>query len=56
MFTGLLGLLVFVADIWAILTILKSGVALGAKVLWCLLVLVLPVLGLLIWYFAGPKN
>jgi hypothetical protein len=56
MFTGLLGLLVFIADIWAILTILKSNITLGAKVLWCLLVLVLPVLGLIVWYFAGPKN
>jgi hypothetical protein len=56
MFTGLLGILVFVADIWAILTILKSNITAGAKLLWCLLVLVLPVLGLLIWYFAGPKS
>jgi hypothetical protein len=56
MFTGLLGLLVFVADIWAILTILKSNITSGAKLLWCLLVLVLPVLGLIIWYFAGPKS
>ena len=56
MFTGILGLLVFVADIWAILTILQSKVTVGAKVLWCLLVLILPVLGFIIWYLAGPRN
>ena len=53
---GLLGLFIFVADIWAILTILKSTVATDKKVLWCLLILLLPVLGLIIWYLAGPKN
>ena len=56
MYTGLLGLLVFAADIWAILTIIKSKAEVGAKVLWCLLVLILPVLGLVIWYFAGPRD
>ncbi len=56
MFTGLIGLLVFIADIWAILSILQSKAEMGAKILWCLLVLILPVVGLLIWYFAGPKN
>lgn len=56
MIQGLIGLLIFVADIWAIVTILKSTVSGGAKVLWCLLVVVLPVLGLIIWYVAGPKS
>jgi len=56
MITGLLGLLVFCADIYAILTIIKSAAAPGAKFLWCLLVFLLPVLGLLIWYFAGPRD
>jgi hypothetical protein len=56
MITGLVGLLVFCADIYAILTILKSRVTLGTKLLWCLLVFLLPVLGWLIWYFAGPRN
>ncbi len=56
MATGLLGLLIFIADVWAILTIIQSKAEVGAKVLWCLLVIILPVLGLLIWYFAGPKN
>ena len=56
MITGLFGLLVFIFDIMAIAKILRSSVNGGAKVLWCLLVLVLPVAGLIIWYVAGPKS
>lgn len=54
--TGLLGLLIFIGDIWAILNIVQSKVSMGAKLLWVLLVLFLPLLGLLIWFFAGPKS
>ena len=56
MFEGLLGLLVLVADVWAILNIIQSGESTGTKVLWIVIVLVLPVLGFVIWYFAGPKT
>jgi hypothetical protein len=55
-FEGLLGLLVLVADVWAILNIFQSGESTGTKVLWIVIVLVLPVLGFVIWYFAGPKT
>jgi succinate dehydrogenase/fumarate reductase cytochrome b subunit len=55
-FEGLLGLLVLVADVWAILNIFQSGESTGTKVLWIVVVLVLPVLGFVIWYFAGPKT
>jgi hypothetical protein len=40
--TGLFGLLVLAADIWAILNIVQSGSTIGSKALWILLVLVLP--------------
>jgi succinate dehydrogenase/fumarate reductase cytochrome b subunit len=55
MFHGLIGLLILLADIWAILSIVQSRESNGTKALWIVLVLVLPVLGLGIWYFAGPK-
>jgi len=54
--TGLFGLLVLAADIWAILNIIQSGATTGSKALWILLVLVLPFLGVIIWYFAGPRE
>ena len=56
MLNTILGLLILIADIWAILNIVKSGESTGMKALWVILVLVLPVLGLIIWYFAGPKS
>jgi hypothetical protein len=56
LYTGIIGLLVFIADIWAIVTILKTPMENGAKLLWCLLIIILPVFGLIIWYVAGPKR
>ena len=50
------GLILFGLGIWAIVSILNSNVETGAKVLWILLVLVLPLIGFIIWYFAGPKS
>ncbi len=53
---GILGLLILAADIWAILNVFQSGASNGTKVIWTLLILVLPVLGLLLWYFLGPRG
>ena len=56
MFEGLIGLVVLILDIWAILKIVQSGASTGSKALWIVLVLILPVLGLILWFFAGPKG
>jgi hypothetical protein len=53
---GLWGLIVLAADVWAIVNIIQSSVSTGKKVLWTVLVILLPVLGFIIWYFAGPKS
>jgi hypothetical protein len=53
---GILGLLLLVADIWAIVKTVQSGASTGAKVFWIVLILVLPLLGLIIWLFAGPRG
>jgi hypothetical protein len=53
----ILGIVIFIADIWAIINIFKSqGASTGAKVLWTLLILFLPVIGLIIWWLAGPRT
>lgn len=52
---GILGLVILVLDIYAIVRIVTSGASVVAKILWSLLVLVLPLIGLIIWWFAGPK-
>jgi hypothetical protein len=52
----LFGLIVLVLDIWAIYKVLTSGATGGAKILWVLLIIILPVIGFIIWFVAGPKG
>lgn len=52
---GLIGLLVLIADVWAILNIMGSSASLGVKIVWIIVILALPFLGLLIWLAAGPR-
>lgn len=55
-FSSLIGLVIFALDIWAIINVLKSSAETGIKILWVLLILFLPVLGLIIWALAGPRG
>ncbi|HSH53996.1 MAG TPA: PLD nuclease N-terminal domain-containing protein [Methylophilaceae bacterium] len=52
--SGIIGLLILIADIFAIIKILQSSADTGAKILWVLGVLIFPVVGLIVWYLAGP--
>jgi hypothetical protein len=54
--SGLMGLIILIADIYAIIQVLGSGASTGTKLLWVLLILFLPVIGLIIWLLAGPGN
>lgn len=53
---GVCGLLVLIADVWALVKIANSTADTGSKLLWGALVFFFPVGGLLIWYVAGPKG
>ncbi|MEO0390175.1 MAG: PLDc N-terminal domain-containing protein [Pseudomonadota bacterium] len=53
---GLGGLILLALNIWAIVSIIGSGAGTGAKVLWVLLVLILPVIGFIVWLLAGPRG
>ena len=55
-FNGLVGLIILALDIWAIINVIKSGAGTGAKIIWVLLIIFLPVLGLIIWAIAGPRG
>jgi hypothetical protein len=55
-YQGIFGLLVLIADVWAIVNIFQSSADTGKKVIWTVLVIVLPVLGFILWYFLGPKT
>jgi hypothetical protein len=52
----LLGLVVLVLDIFAIADCLKSDATTGKKLLWILLVLILPVLGMILYFLLGKKK
>lgn len=52
---GLIGLLILIADAWAILNILASRASFLNKLIWVLVIVFLPLLGLLVWLIAGPR-
>lgn len=53
---SLWGILVLIADVWAIVNIAQSSADAVKKALWIVLVIVLPVLGFILWYFLGPRT
>jgi hypothetical protein len=53
---GIFGLLILIANVWAILNIFQSSADTVKKAIWIVLVLLLPLLGVIIWYFAGPRE
>jgi len=55
-YEGFGGLIVLIADVWAIVNIFQSSADTGRKVLWTVLVILLPVLGFIVWLIAGPRT
>ncbi len=53
---GLWGLLILIADVWAIVNVLQSTATTGSKVLWTVLIIVLPVVGFILWLILGPRT
>ena len=51
---SLLGLIILVLDIIAIVSILKSSADTGTKLLWVILVILLPVIGMVLYFLMGP--
>ena len=54
-YNGLAGLLVLAGDIWAIINIFQSSASNEKKLVWIVAVVLLPVLGLILWFFLGPR-
>ena len=50
---GVVGLIILALDIWGIINVIGSGASMGSKLLWILLIIVLPVVGLIFWFLAG---
>jgi len=55
-YNGLWGLLILAGDVWAIINIFQSSETNAKKLLWIVVVLVLPLVGLILWYFLGPRD
>ena len=54
--TGIGGVIILALDLWALISIFGSNASTGGKVLWSLLVILLPILGFFVWFFAGPRS
>ena len=55
-YNGLWGLLVLAGDIWAVINILQSSASDEKQLIWTLVVVLLPLIGLILWYFLGPRD
>jgi hypothetical protein len=53
---ALLGLVILILDIVAILEVLKSAMPGSKKALWIVLIILLPLLGLILYYLIGKKT
>lgn len=54
--TGIFGLLLLIADVYAIVKTIGSGASTSSKVLWTVAILLLPVAGLIAWFLFGPSS
>ena len=52
----LVGLLILALDVIAIVDVFKSSIDSGKKALWIILVLVLPFVGMLLYFLLGKKK
>ncbi len=53
---GFFGLILLILNVWAIVKVVQSTAGTGSKVLWIVLILLLPLIGLILWFFLGPKG
>lgn len=54
--TGLFGILLLIADVWAILRTFESSASTIKKAIWSVVIFALPLLGLILWLLFGPKD
>ncbi len=46
--------LILVLDVIALVSLLKSSADTGTKILWALLIILLPVIGMVLYFLMGP--
>lgn len=53
---GIGGLILLIANIWAIIKTIQSNASTGKKVIWVVLIMLLPIVGLILWFLFGPSD
>ena len=51
---SLISLVILVLDVIALVSLLQSGADTANKILWALLIILLPVLGMILYFLMGP--
>jgi hypothetical protein len=52
----LVGLISLLLLIWALIGILQSSAAPVEKLIWVIVVIVMPIIGFVLWYLIGPGS
>ena len=53
---GILGLILLICVVYAIVKTTQSKESTGTKVLWIVVLLLLPFVGFILWFLYGPKG
>ncbi|MBF8780355.1 PLD nuclease N-terminal domain-containing protein [Pseudomonas fulva] len=48
--------IILLVDVWAIVSVFRSQKSEATKVMWAVIILALPVLGLALWGLLGPRG
>jgi hypothetical protein len=56
MYYGITGLLILILDIYAIMRVLRSSIDPGMKLVWIIVILLLPLLGPILYFLIGAKR
>ena len=51
---SLIGLVILILDIIALVSLLQSGADAATKILWALLIILLPFIGMVLYFLMGP--
>jgi hypothetical protein len=54
--SGFLGLVLLICVVYAIVKTLQSSAGTGAKVIWIVVLILLPFLGFILWLLFGPSR
>ena len=52
---GFWGIALLILDVWALVSVVQSSATTGKKVIWIVLILLLPLLGFILWLLLGPR-